>query len=140
MIKPSDIKFISEVAMDTSFYFIKERCMFLFETTPATIDWFTNWIHTYSDLKGLIIVSSMYGATIGKVAIAGFDLTTNQACCACTPFNGIYNYYLFYFLKANKPNFIKQSAGGAQPNISRTKIIDTLFPLPPPNRRTAAHR
>lgn len=64
MIKPSDIKFISEVAMDTSFYFIKERCMFLFETTPATIDWFTNWIHTYSDLKGLIIVSSMYGATI----------------------------------------------------------------------------
>ena len=77
------------------------------------------------------VLIAMYGATIGKVAIAGFDLTTNQACCACTPFKGIYNYYLFYFLKANKPNFIKQSAGGAQPNISRTKIIDTLFPLPP---------
>lgn len=77
------------------------------------------------------VLIAMYGATIGKVAIAGFDLTTNQACCACTPFKGIYNYYLFYFLKANKPNFIKQSAGGAQPNISRTKIIDTLFSLPP---------
>ena len=77
------------------------------------------------------VLIAMYGATIGKVAIAGFDLTTNQACCACTPFEGIYNYYLFYFLKANKPDFVKQSAGGAQPNISRTKIIDTVFPLPP---------
>ena len=77
------------------------------------------------------VLIAMYGATIGKVAIAGFDLTTNQACCACTPYNGIFNYYLFYFLKANKPDFVKQSAGGAQPNISRTKIVDTLFPLPP---------
>ena len=77
------------------------------------------------------VLIAMYGATIGKVAIAGFDLTTNQACCACTPYRGIFNYYLFYFLKANKPDFVKQSAGGAQPNISRTKIVDTLFPLPP---------
>lgn len=73
------------------------------------------------------VLIAMYGATIGKVAIAGLDLTTNQACCACTPYRGIFNYYLFYFLKANKPDFVKQSAGGAQPNISRTKIVSSLF-------------
>jgi methyl-accepting chemotaxis protein/sigma-B regulation protein RsbU (phosphoserine phosphatase) len=38
---------------------------------------------------------AMYGATIGKVAIVGKEMTTNQACCACTPI-GIFNWYLFY--------------------------------------------
>ncbi len=77
------------------------------------------------------VMIAMYGATIGKVAIAGIELTTNQACCACTPANGLYNKYLFYFLMANKENFINQGEGGAQPNISREKIIKTLIPLPP---------
>lgn len=77
------------------------------------------------------VMIAMYGATIGKVAIAGIELTTNQACCACTPFSGLYNKYLFYFLMANKKNFINQGEGGAQPNISREKIIKTLIPLPP---------
>ena len=76
------------------------------------------------------VLIAMYGATIGKVAIAGIKLTTNQACCACTPLC-LYNKYLFYFLQANKDVFIKMGAGGAQPNISREKIIYTLFPLPP---------
>lgn len=76
------------------------------------------------------VLIAMYGATIGKVAIAGINLTTNQACCACTPLC-LYNKYLFYFLQANKDDFIKMGAGGAQPNISREKIIYTLFPLPP---------
>ena len=77
------------------------------------------------------VMIAMYGATIGKVAIAGIELTTNQACCACTPYNGLYNKYLFYFLMANKENFINQGEGGAQPNISREKIVKTLIPLPP---------
>ena len=77
------------------------------------------------------VMIAMYGATIGKVAIAGIELTTNQACCACTTFDGVYNKYLFYFLMANKENFIKQGEGGAQPNISREKIVKTLIPLPP---------
>ena len=72
----------------------------------------------------------MYGATIGKVAIVGKELTTNQACCACTPF-GIYNYYLFFFLMGSQIEFIKKGEGGAQPNISREKIISHLMPIPP---------
>jgi len=77
------------------------------------------------------ILIAMYGATIGKLAIAGAPLTTNQACCACSPHNGIYNIYLFYFLMAEKDNFIKMGFGGAQPNISKEKIINYLIPIPP---------
>lgn len=77
------------------------------------------------------VLIAMYGATIGKLAIAGIELTTNQACCACTCHNGVYNKYLFYFLMSQKNVFEKKAEGGAQPNISREKIVKTLFPLPP---------
>ena len=76
------------------------------------------------------VLVAMYGATIGKVAIAGIKLTTNQACCACTPYC-IYNKYLLYFLMASKKTFTEMGEGGAQPNISREKIIAFQFPLPP---------
>ena len=77
------------------------------------------------------VLIAMYGATIGKLAIAGIELTTNQACCACTCHNGVYNKYLFYFLMSQKSVFEKKAEGGAQPNISREKIVKTLIPLPP---------
>jgi len=76
------------------------------------------------------ILIAMYGATIGKLGIAGIKLTTNQACCACSPIF-IYNKFLFYFLMASKQSFIEQGEGGAQPNISRIKLVNYLFPLPP---------
>ena len=76
------------------------------------------------------VLIAMYGATIGKVAIVGKELTTNQACCACTPF-GIYNYYLFFFWMGSRIDFIKKGEGGAQPNISREKLISHLMPIPP---------
>ena len=80
--------------------------------------------------KGSILIA-MYGATIGKLGILSYPATTNQACCACTVFKSFHNLYLFYFLQANKSSFIKQGEGGAQPNISRDKIIRTLIPVPP---------
>ena len=76
------------------------------------------------------VMIAMYGATIGKVAIAGAEMTTNQACCACTPI-GIFNWYLFYFLMASQQDFIKKGEGGAQPNISREKLISHMIPIPP---------
>ncbi|MCI5773898.1 MAG: restriction endonuclease subunit S [Erysipelotrichaceae bacterium] len=76
------------------------------------------------------VLIAMYGATIGKVGILTFPSTTNQACCACLPIE-IYNEYLFYFLMSQKTAFIKQGEGGAQPNISKEKIVATLMPLPP---------
>ena len=76
------------------------------------------------------VMIAMYGATIGKVAIAGKEMTTNQACCGCTPIC-ILNKYLFYFLMGSQEDFIKKGEGGAQPNISREKIVAHLMPLPP---------
>ncbi|ETK24093.1 restriction endonuclease subunit S [Pseudomonas sp. FH1] len=76
------------------------------------------------------ILIAMYGATIGKTAILSVEGTTNQAVCACTPFSGVFNRYLLLTLKALKSNFIGQGAGGAQPNISREKIVATVTGLP----------
>ena len=77
------------------------------------------------------VLMAMYGATIGKLGIANIPLTTNQACCACIPYKGIYNKYLFYYLLAMRSRFIKMGEGGAQPNISKEKIISTIMALPP---------
>lgn len=76
------------------------------------------------------VLIAMYGATIGKVGILTFPATTNQACCACLPIE-IFNEYLFYFLMSQKIAFVKQGEGGAQPNISKEKIVSTFMPLPP---------
>ena len=80
------------------------------------------------------VLIAMYGATIGKLAIVGKELTTNQACCGCTPYI-VFNWYLFYFLMASRDTFIKKGEGGAQPNISRVKLVEHLIPLPPLNEQ-----
>lgn len=77
------------------------------------------------------VLIAMYGATIGKLGILKKPMTTNQACCACQPLDGIYNLYLFYFLMSSRRRLIKIAEGGAQPNISRTKIIGLSIPLSP---------
>ena len=76
------------------------------------------------------VLMAMYGATIGKLGILQVEATTNQACCACIPYDGMWNKYLFYFLMANRQSFIKMGEGGAQPNISKEKIVNALLPLP----------
>jgi len=77
------------------------------------------------------VLLAMYGATIGKTAILGVEATTNQAVCSCTCFEGVDNNFLLLLLKSFNSYFIGQGAGGAQPNISREKIINTPAPLPP---------
>ena len=76
------------------------------------------------------ILIAMYGATIGKIGILSFPATTNQACCACLDYK-IDKMYIFYFLLSNRINFVSMGGGGAQPNISKEKIVNTTFPLPP---------
>lgn len=77
------------------------------------------------------VLVAMYGATIGKTSILRVEGTTNQAVCACTPFEGFFNRYLLLLLKAYKSRLVGMGAGGAQPNISREKIISTVVALPP---------
>lgn len=60
------------------------------------------------------------------------DCATNQACCACQVNSSlINNWYLFYYLLSQRNNFIAKGVGGAQPNISKAKIIVYPVPLPP---------
>lgn len=77
------------------------------------------------------VLMAMYGATIGKLGILDISATTNQACCACIPYEGIHNKYLFYFLMSMRRSYIGMAEGGAQPNISKEKIVNSLIPLPP---------
>ena len=77
------------------------------------------------------VLMAMYGATIGKLGILTYPATTNQACCACKPIYGVETLFLFYFLMSQRTAFIKRGEGGAQPNISKEKIVTTLMPLPP---------
>ena len=77
------------------------------------------------------VLMAMYGATIGKLGILARPATTNQACCVCIPYSGIYNKYLFFFLLTSRKSFIKMGEGGAQPNISKEKIVNYPMPLPP---------
>ena len=77
------------------------------------------------------VLMAMYGATIGKLGILTYPATTNQACCACKPVYGVETLFLFYFLMSQRTAFIKRGEGGAQPNISKEKIVTTLIPLPP---------
>ena len=77
------------------------------------------------------VLIAMYGATIGKIGILTFPATTNQACCACEVFKGIDREFIFLFLLSHREEFIKMGGGGAQPNISKEKIINTYIPLPP---------
>ena len=81
------------------------------------------------------VLMAMYGATIGKLGILEIEATTNQACCACIPYSIIYNKYLFYFLMGQRRVYIKMGAGGAQPNISKEKIVNSLIPLPSPEEQ-----
>jgi len=77
------------------------------------------------------VLIAMYGATIGKVAILAEPAVTNQAVCGCTPFDGVFNRYLFFFLLSQRSNFHAASEGGAQPNISKVKLLGYPFAIPP---------
>lgn len=77
------------------------------------------------------VLIAMYGATIGKLGILEVEATTNQACCACSTYEGIYNKYLFYYLMSQRDRLRYMGSGGAQSNISKEKIVGYCFPLAP---------
>lgn len=78
--------------------------------------------------KGTLLVA-MYGATVGKLAFLGIEASTNQAVCGIfeMPFYNLR--YLYFYLLYIRPELIKQSAGGAQPNISQTILNNQFIPL-----------
>jgi len=81
--------------------------------------------------KGTLLIA-LYGATVGKTGILGIDASTNQAVCALFPKNNVLDRdYLHWFLKFKRNDFLNESFGGAQPNISQKLLRETKIPLPP---------
>jgi len=75
------------------------------------------------------VVVAMYGATVGQVGIIKNRMTTNQAICGIFPNELFVPTFLMFFLKGMKPVYLKDAAGGAQPNISQGVIKNTLVPI-----------
>ena len=75
------------------------------------------------------VLLAMYGS-IGKVGIAGTDLTTNQA-VAFTETGNVLNKYLFWYLRASRNDLLSLGKGDTQSNISQTVIKTFPFPLAP---------
>lgn len=76
------------------------------------------------------LLIALYGATVGKTGILGFESSTNQAICAIMPTQQLSQEYLHWFLKYKKDDFRAQSFGGDQPNISQKLLRKTLIPFP----------
>ncbi|MBF7048450.1 restriction endonuclease subunit S [Campylobacter volucris] len=84
--------------------------------------------------KGTLLIA-MYGATAGKLGILDLDSATNQAICAFLHKDNeninFFEKFLFHFLFFIRDKIIKDSFGGAQPNISQTYIKNLQIPIPP---------
>jgi len=80
--------------------------------------------------KGTVLIA-MYGATVGKLGLLEIEAATNQAVCGIQTPDTLDRKYLFYLLLASRPDLVRRSMGGAQPNISQKIIRDLLVPVPP---------
>jgi type I restriction enzyme S subunit len=81
--------------------------------------------------KGTLLFA-MYGS-IGKVAIAGIQISSNQAILGIRPKNSnqINIQYLKCWFERNKQKLINQGRGVALQNLSATIIRGLEIPLPP---------
>ena len=80
--------------------------------------------------KGTLLMA-MYGATAGKLGILGMDACTNQAVCSIQNVEGSFDeIYVYFYLLSQRERIIRESSGGAQPNISKGYIDKLEIPLP----------
>ncbi|MCQ2234214.1 MAG: restriction endonuclease subunit S [Paludibacteraceae bacterium] len=80
------------------------------------------------------IMVAMSGATTGKIGIyRGLDICyINQRVGAFRPKENLHNGYLYHYLTSKVNEMYILAGGGAQPNLSSTKLMSTLeIPLPP---------
>ena len=81
--------------------------------------------------KGTVLIA-MYGQgkTRGQVALLGVEATTNQACAAILPKEGVNSYFVFLNLAGRYEEFRKLSNSGGQENLSQGLIRDFSFAYP----------
>jgi type I restriction enzyme S subunit len=89
--------------------------------------------------KGTVLMTSR--ASIGYVAIAGTEVTTNQGFASFVCKEGIFNYYLAYWLWGNAEYFKQQATGTTFKEIIKSKLRTFTLPLPPlsEQERIVAH-
>ena len=84
--------------------------------------------------EGTLLIA-MYGS-IGKLGIAGFKCTTNQAIANCVVNDDlVHKKYLFYYLKCRREHLLSLGKGGAQQNISQTVLKAYQCPVAPLNEQ-----
>lgn len=87
------------------------------------------------------VMMAMYGATVGKLAILGTEMTCNQAACAMIVDTNKADYrYLYYVLLNDRSRIVDRANGAAQQNLSaRTiKALEYNFPAIEEQRAIAA--
>lgn len=78
------------------------------------------------------VLIAMYGASVGKMGIAGVKCATNQAIAHCVPDSSVIERdYLFVVLQSLRASLIASAKGGAQPNISQSILKGWHIALPP---------
>ena len=75
------------------------------------------------------VLLAIYGASIGRLGIAGTTMATNQAIAFAVP--RINRWYLFYYLLSQRLLLLAAGQGGAQKNISQTIVKAWSIPVPP---------
>ncbi len=79
--------------------------------------------------KNSVLLTSR--ASIGYVAIAGCDLTTNQGFASFVCSSAIHNFYLAYWLWSNKDMLQANATGTTFKEIAKSKLREFFIPLPP---------
>jgi len=85
--------------------------------------------------EGAVLIA-MYGATIGRLGITTFPVTTNQAIAYLIPSGSLNRDYLYWYLFSQRAHFVRAGKGGAQPNISQT--ILKAWPIQIPSQSEQA--
>lgn len=74
-------------------------------------------------------------APIGYVAISSEPISTNQGFKSIVPANGIFNEYLYYYLKSAKQLAESQATGTTFKELSGTAFSKLPLPVPPTNEQ-----
>lgn len=84
------------------------------------------------------VMMAMYGATVGKLAILGTEMTCNQAACAMIvdPDKADHR-YLYYALLNDRSRIVDRANGAAQQNLSARTIKALEYTFPPVDEQRA---
>src|SRR5690606_26385385 len=82
---------------------------------------------------GTVLFSSR--ASIGKIAIAGVPMTTNQGFANLTAFDGINPWYLAYGLRVFTEQIKELGSGTTYLEIAKSALREFLFPVAPSNEQ-----